>query len=280
MLINQWFLGDTPTTTDGSDRTRIEAGDPGSWWQPAAVLLAAGCLVLAAYAVVRHWPGQAPDGGRPVLAWAVPWVVLPTAVIAAYSIAVKPVYSPRYLTFAAPAVALLVAAGLTALPRRALRYGVAALLVLAALPVYVSQRELHGKNSSDWETAAAFVGERARTGDGVYFAPRYQVDRPTVGQTARGVRIAYPDDFTGLVDVTELRTPVQADDLIGESRYLRQSGPQLATVNTLWVIRRVEHPRADSAADDAFLVSQGFRQTEVWRGPLDVVLRFERAGTS
>jgi mannosyltransferase len=283
VAINQWFLGDTPTTTTGAGRTPISAGDVGSWWVPASLLLAAVGWALVGWALLRHrstLTGAADSDRRPVLVWLLPWIVLPTVVIALYSLLATPMYEPRYLTFAAPAVALLVAVGLTAIPRRGLRYAVAGLLLLAALPVNVSQRQLYAKNGSDWVSAAAFVGDRAQPGDGVYFAPRYDVDEPTVGQTTRGIRVAYPDDFAGLVDLTLLRTPVEADDLVGESAYLRERRDRLAGVDTVWVVRRVDYPAADVVEDDGVLAAQGFRPTDEWRGPLDVVVRFERTSAS
>ena len=39
---------------DGIGRTLISAGDIGSWWQPAALLLAATCWALGGYALVRN----------------------------------------------------------------------------------------------------------------------------------------------------------------------------------------------------------------------------------
>jgi mannosyltransferase len=277
VVVSQWFLGDTPTTTTGADRTDLRLGDVGSWWQPAALALALVGWMLALTAVIRLRSTLAggASGRPPVLVWTVPWIVLPTAVIGLWSVAIRPVYGPRYLTFAAPALALLLAAGLTALPSRRLRAAAAAVLVLVALPVYVSQRQLYGKNSSDWVSVARYIGARAMPGDGVYFAPRYDLDLPTVGQTTRGIAVAYPDDFAGLIDLTLLRTPAQTDNLVGESRYLRQSGAELARVRTVWVVRRDDSP--DAAADDAYLSSAGFVRTDSWQGPLDTVVRLERS---
>jgi mannosyltransferase len=284
VAVNQWFLGDTPTTTTGSSRTAMSAGDVGSWWLPASVLFAVVSWSLMIYAVVRYrrtlTGRKATDEPRAALVWLLPWIFLPTAVIGLYSIVATPMYGPRYLTFAAPAVALLIAIGLTSIPRRWLRNAAVVLLVLAAVPVYVSQRQLTGKNSSDWISVAQFVGANSTPGDGVYFAPRYDVGEPTVGQTTRGISVAYPDDFAGLRDLTLLRGPVAADNLVGESRYLQQSAAELAGVNTVWVIRRVDYPADDAANDQAFLLSAGFEQTQQWEGPLDVVLRFDRTTPS
>lgn len=267
VVANQWFLGDTPTPATGEGAAT--ATGIGAWWLPASLLLAAGGWALIGGLVLGR---RAAD--RPLLAWTLPWVVLPTAVIGFYSLAVSPMYSPRYLTFAAPAVALLLAAGLLAIRPVRVRAAVAVLLVLAAVPVLVSQRQLAGKNGTDWSRVAAYVDANARPGDAVYYAPRYDLDTPTYGQSTRGIAVAYPDDFAGLRDLTLLRTPADADNLVGESQYLRDSADRLSGVDTVWVVRRDDWP--DAGADDAFLTAQGFTGTEVWRGPLDVVLRFTR----
>lgn len=279
IAVNQFFLGDTPTTTTGSARTALHLGDIGSWWLPAGLVLAAGGWGLMILAVVAHrgeLAGKTVAGGRPLLVWLLPWIAVPPVVIGLYSLVVSPMYGPRYLTFATPAVALLVAYGLTAISRRGWRAAVAGLLVLAVLPVYVSQRQPYAKNGSDWISVAGFVAANARPGEGVYFAPRYDVDGPTVGQTTRGISVAYPDAFDGLVDLTLLRSPAEADNLVGESRYLEQSTAALADVDTVWVIRRVDYPADRAAADDAQLAAAGFDRSLLWGGPLDDVIRYDR----
>ncbi|HEY5881079.1 MAG TPA: glycosyltransferase family 39 protein [Nakamurella sp.] len=282
VAVNQFFLGDTPTTTTGASRTTIAIGDVGSLWLPSAVVLAIGGWALMIVAVIVHRDELARNektSTRPMVVWLLPWIVVPPAMIGIYSIAVSPMYGPRYLSFATPAVALLVAYGLTAIRSR-WRIALAGLLVLAVIPVYVSQRQLYAKNSSDWISIAQFVAENARPGDGVYFAPRYDVGGATVGQTTRGIAVAYPDAFSGLVDLTLLRSAVEADDLVGESRYLSQSTDRLEAVDTVWVVRRVDHPADDAAADDDLLAAAGFERTQEWQGPLDEVIKWSRVPAS
>jgi mannosyltransferase len=60
---------------------------------------------------------------------AVPWLVLPPVILLLGS-DLKPVYVPRYVAFCLPALALLAAAGLTAIARPA---RIVALLLVAAL---------------------------------------------------------------------------------------------------------------------------------------------------
>jgi mannosyltransferase len=276
--INQWFLGDTPTRATGISTTSIRLGDVGTWWAPAAILFAGLAWLLIAHYVLRPAHRAAPSGGgRSPLAWLLPWIALPTAVIGGYSLVTTPTYSAQYLTFAAPAIAVLIGLGLLSIPAERLRVVAFAALVVAAIPIFVSQRQLYAKNSSDWVSVAEHIDEHATAGDGVYFAPRFDVGGTTVGRTTRGIQYAYPDGFDGLVDVTLLETPESAGDLIGRSRRLSDSGAELETIDTLWVIRRVDYPQTRREADDDFLAEAGFHQVSRWTGPLDVVLEFERA---
>jgi mannosyltransferase len=289
VVVNQWFLGDTPTTTTGVSRGGIVLSDPGTWWLPAALVFAAVSWLLMILGVVRELRAPRPALDRPydldhevhtkrrsLAAWLMPWAVLPTVIIGLYSLVFTPMYSPRYLTFAAPAAALLLAAGVLALPWPKWRIAVAAVLVVAAVPIHISQRQLNGKNGSDWVSVASFIQTYARPGDGVYFTPRYDVPGETVEQTTRGIRTAYPNAFRGLFDVTLMTTAAEAGNLAGISRRLANSTDEFRRLSTLWVIRRFDYPAASLDSDTALLASLGFQETLTWSGPLDVVVRYGR----
>ena len=270
VAVNQWFLGDTPTTTTGVVTTSVRAGDVGTWWAPAGLLFAGVAWLLIAYAVFRVARGADGDpagDGRQPLAWLLPWLVVPTVVIGVYSVVSKPMYSARYLTFAAPAAALLIALGLVLMRSPWWRRGAAVVIVLAAIPIFISQRQLHAKNSSDWATAAEQIEQGAEPGDGVYFAPRYDVGGGTVGRTTRGMQTAYPDSFAGLIDITLVESPESTGDLTGRSRRLRDSGDALDEIDTLWVVRRIDYPERSAAADDAFLTDRRVRAGRGVGGP-------------
>ena len=65
VAVNQWFLGDTPTTTTGVVTTSVRAGDVGTWWAPAGLLFAGVAWLLIAYAVFRV--AEAPTATLPVM---------------------------------------------------------------------------------------------------------------------------------------------------------------------------------------------------------------------
>jgi mannosyltransferase len=277
VVVNQWFLGETPTIFS---RSALVTATPVSSlpWRPAAVLLALVAAAVVARAVVlvvrrgRPWPPVA----HHLAVWVAPWVVVPTAVLGLYAL-VSSTYSARYAAFSAPAVALAIAAALLAIRPVPWRVATAAVLVLCAAPVVVSQRTEHAKSGADWREAASAVDERCHDGDGVYFTPRAAPSDQTVRLTTRGIAVAYPEGFDDLVDVTLQSPPVRTDDLVGESLRLQDAGDRVSSLDRLCVVRRHDYPEAARAADDAFLGDAGLEVVDTWVGPLDEVVVLERS---
>jgi mannosyltransferase len=276
VVVNQWFLGETPTVYSRTLTIAQPALSWGSAWRFTSVALAAVALTLvchAGYRVLRRDPRPAP--AIELLRWAGPWIVVPTLVLAAYAL-VSGTYSPRYLAFASPAVAIVMAAALLSLRRTWVRTAAAALLVVLALPVLVSQRTENAKSGADWRQVARYVDDRAASGDGIYFAPRHPSGTAEERLTTRGIAVAYPTPFRELVDVTIEQTPSESGDLTGRSQPLSASADRLALVDRIWVVRRLDFPESARLADDAFLASSGFVRTDDWLGPLDEVVMFSR----
>lgn len=249
IVVNQWFLGETPTpagsTTPLLPRDDLLAGV----WAPAAVLLAAVCWALVGLGTVA-----AVSRRDPVTAWVLPWLVLPTAVIMGLALVTGAGYAPRYLTAAAPALASAVALGLAALQRRRALLALVCVVALA-LPVLVSQRRPDAKNGSDWDVAAATVAAAASPADAVYFPVR--PGEGASGRSLRALRIAYPDAFGTMLDLTLTATPAASGTLWGTSATLEDSLGRLADVNTLWVVVRDDHPAANLDTDLATLDAAG-----------------------
>ncbi|NAZ84137.1 hypothetical protein GTR02_20220, partial [Kineococcus sp. R8] len=268
-VVSQWFLGETPTATSGA---ALDTGSVvGTWWRPAAVALAALCWLLVLRGLVPGREDRAVSTERAV--WLLPWIVLPTALVGVYALLVGPLYNPRYFAFAAPAVAIAVAAGLARLRGR-VRWAAAVAALVLVVPVYVSQREAHAKSGADWAQAAAHLCARATAGDAVYFGPRRPPTDGVATLTTRGVAVAYPACFRDLVDLTLVRSPVQAADLTGTSRSLADALEEGGRPSTIWVLRRPGDVVAPG--DDALLASAGYERRSTWRGPLDEVVEFSR----
>ncbi|MCU1431247.1 MAG: hypothetical protein JWP95_352 [Actinotalea sp.] len=271
VLVNQWFLGDTPTPTTASGATFADALEPGGLWKVAGALLALLAWVLVARAVVRWRADRLQDT---LITWTLPWLLLPTAVVVVLAVVSPSFYNARYVAFCAPALALLVAAGLRSVrPRAATALGVVGVLLLA--PVYLSQRTTTAKNGTDWALVAEHLRTRTEPGDGVYFAPRDAATDDQALRSLRAVSIGYPEPFEGLQDVTLLASPAAGDTLFGSSTRLADSADRLEDVETLWVLRRQDRPEA-AAADDALLADEGFAVVDVWDGPLTEVVELSR----
>lgn len=272
--VNQWFLGETPTPTT-ADGSLEGALTPEGLWKPAALLLAGACWVLVAGVVVRALRRGAPTDARAdLLAWTLPWLVLPTVAVVAGSVVSPSLYNARYFGVCAPALALLLAAALRDLrPRRAVAVG--AVLVLLAAPVVVSQRTASAKSGSDWLAVVGQLDGRTAPGDGVYFGPRDPFDDGVVKRSLRALSLGYPEPFEGLVDVTLLDPPAEGRTLFGTSVPLATSLDRLEDLDTLWVLRRQDRP-AEAAAEDALLAEAGFRVVDVWDGPQTQVLELRR----
>lgn len=123
----------------------------------SAVLIVAG---VVSWRRAGSWP-------QPMLAIVAAWIAIPTAALLAYSVLGDPVYYPRYLSFTAPAMALLLGACIVALARSS-RTAITILLVLfalAATPNYLSQRGPYAKEGMDYSQVADVIVGHAAPGD-------------------------------------------------------------------------------------------------------------------
>lgn len=269
VIVNQLFLGETPSAVAAAPWfTRA--------WQVAAIVAAALGLCAIVLALIRRAaPG---DDKRWVLAIAVPWLVLPTVVIAGYAIAIAPLYQPRYLTFAAPAGAMLIAAGLRSLGRRWYATLAVVVYVLAVLVVFASQRIPFAKSGSDWGAVARIVAENAESGDAVYFAPRSSgaSEDGLVTHTTRRIEAAYPDAFAHLDDVTLQQTGAETNTFDGFSRTLDAAQSELDSHARVWAVFSKKAADDVYDSDDELLRALGYTGEIRWSGPSTVVVEYTR----
>ncbi|WP_051865007.1 glycosyltransferase family 39 protein [Streptosporangium roseum] len=118
----------------------------------------------------REGPVAGEGPGRPSLVGvAVPWAVLPVVLSLLIS-QIHPVYSPRYVLFAVPGLALLAGAGLTALRRTPATWAVLAVLVAFSVSAHLAVRG-PANRPDDLRTLAAELSAQERPGDAVLYVP-------------------------------------------------------------------------------------------------------------
>ena len=159
------------------------------------------------------------------------WLFLPTLVLVLGSVAI-PTFTARYVSFCAPAAALLVACGIDVLARGRRWVDAVALVALAALaaPIYFGQRTPYAKNDSDWAVVSSVIGSRAVAGDAVVFD-----EGAHPSKKPRLAMHAYPAGFANTRDVT-LKVPFTANNGWADRAY---SVARAASLGRFDGIRRV-----------------------------------------
>jgi mannosyltransferase len=201
----------------------------------------------------------------PPAAVALPWLVLPPLVLLGVS-QVSPLYDFRYVLYCLPALALLVAAGLSWLTRLTVRavpaagaaawlpaLGVAACLGLALIPPQ-QQVRLPSSRPDNLRALAALLAARERPGDGVlYLPPKMWV-----------VSLAYPAPFRGLPNVGLAASPVAVAALTGTSVSPAVLQHRLAHLARLWVVGGTRLPARVHRHGARPALLAGWRQAGRW----------------
>lgn len=253
-------------------------------------LIVSGCVVIAAIILWRFTSAQLADGDRQLLALAIAWLVVPTALILGWSALVHPIYTPRYLCFTAPAMALVLGVCVGAL---AVRPWVAAVVLIvftvAAAPNFLLvQRSPYAKYGMDYSQVADLVaaksqgepGECLLVNDTVTFMPA----------PMRPLLAARPDAYDKVVDISLWQTAIDRDDVFDTNLIPEASVGPLNVCRVVWIITQADPTRPvheqNSAMDPgpmfggtpAFAVTRetGYRLVERWQFNLVQVIKAER----
>jgi len=224
-----------------------------------AVLLAAALLCGAVVLLRRR------DGSAALL---LPLLVLPTALVLLASLR-TPLYTGRYLTFCLPFVALAIAVGIAALPRRPLR--IAAVAVVVALGIGALAANVAAPHPSPWSRAAAWIAEDRADAPAAVLHGR--LDYPA-GFRTDVIATAYPAAFAGLEDATVDRSAAETAWLWDERVPLDEGPARLGDVDRVYLLGAEQPGELDGVL--ARLTEQGWQQTAVLEGDRVVVRRFER----
>jgi mannosyltransferase len=225
---------------------------------------------------------------RQLLTLAIAWLVIPTAVILTWSALAHPIYTPRYLCFTAPAMALVLGVCIGAL---AVTPWAAAAIVsafaLAAGPNYVlAQRSPYAKYGMDYSQVADLISTKAAPGDcllvndTVTFMPA----------PMRPLLAARPDAYRKLIDLSLWQRATDNNDVFDTNLIPEATAGPLSDCHVVWIITQADPAQPAHEADPAlppgplfggtpaFAVPRdlGFRLTDRWQFNLVQVIKATR----
>ncbi|WP_253189025.1 glycosyltransferase family 39 protein [Mycobacterium colombiense] len=253
---------------------------------PFAVLSA--LLIGAAIVLWLSGSARLADAQRQLLVLATGWLVAPTAAIVMYSALVHPIYTPRYLCFTAPALALILGVcGGAVAAKPWVTTAVVGLFAVAAAPNYVRvQRNPYAKYGMDYSQVADLITAKAAPGDcllvndTVTFMPA----------PMRPLLAARPDAYRKLIDLTLWQKATDRNDVFDTNLIPEVVARPLSQCGVVWIITQADasQPAHEQGAalppgpvywaSTAFAVPHdlGFRLVERWQFNLVQVLKAQR----
>ncbi|MEO6942663.1 MAG: glycosyltransferase family 39 protein [Terrimesophilobacter sp.] len=187
------------------------------------------------------------------------WCILPTTLLLAANAVVLPSYSNRYLSFCAPAVAILLAIGVAALPRFWMQVAALLAFVALAIPGYIAERTEFGKpGGSDWAVVSAIIAQKAMPGDAIVFDNGVKPSwRPRLAMHL------YPADYTAVDDIA-LKTPYERTaDLWDEVYPIQDITDRLVGISRVWSLETTVSDSTSVTSDLHVLERNGFTVEQV-----------------
>lgn len=254
---------------------------------PFAILSAV--LAVTAIALWLRTSGKAGAADRQLLTLAVAWLVIPTAVIVAWSAAAAhPIYTPRYLSFTAPAMALILGVCVGAIAAKPWVAGaIVGLFAAAGAPNYIwAQRDSYAKYGMDYSQVADLITAKAAPGDcllvndTVTFMPA----------PMRPLLAARPDAYRKLIDLTLWQRASDRNEVFDTNLIPEVVATPLSHCGVVWIITQADEsmpaheqgpaipPGPRYWATPAFAVPHdlGFRLVERWQFNLVQVIKATR----
>ncbi|HTQ18956.1 glycosyltransferase family 39 protein [Mycobacterium sp.] len=254
---------------------------------PAFALLSA-IVLAAAIALWLFTSAKLAQTDRQLLTLAGAWIVIPTALVVTLSALTHPVYTPRYLSFTAPAMALVLGVCVGALAVRPwVAVALVSLFAVAAAPNYVRvQSNPYAKYGMDYSQVADLITAQAAPGDcllvndTVTFMPA----------PMRPLLAARPDAYRKLVDLTLWQRATDRRDVFDTNLIPEVVARPLSRCRVVWIITQADKsmpaheqgvaipPGPVYGPTPAFAVPHdlGFRLVERWQFNLVQVIKAEK----
>ena len=202
---------------------------------------------------------------RQLLILAIAWLAIPTTVILVWSALVHPVYTPRYLCFTAPAMALILGVCIGAV---AVKPWIAAVIVvvfgIAAAPNYVlAQRGPYAKYGMDYSQVADLITAKAAPGDcllvndTVTFMPA----------PMRPLLAARPDAYRKLVDLSLWQRATDRDEVFDTNLIPEATAGPLSDCQVVWIITQADPSQPAHEQGPALPPGQLFGPTSAFGVP-------------
>jgi mannosyltransferase len=254
---------------------------------PPFALLSA-LVVIAGIVLWLCTPAHLGEADRQLLTIAVAWLVIPTALIVIWSALIDPIYTPRYLCFTAPALALVLGVCVAALAVTPwMASALVSLFALAAAPNYLLvQRSPYAKYGMDYSQVADLIAARAAPGDCLL------INDTVTFQPApmRPLMAARPDAYRKLIDLSLWQRATDRNDVFDTNLIPEASAGPLSDCRVVWIITEADtsRPAHEQAAmlppgqrfgvTPAFSVpnDMGFRLRERWQFNLVQVIEAAR----
>lgn len=192
--VKQFFYGDDRPTNNA----------PPQWILASVLLLGIIEIALVAWGIWVSWR-QGRHGTLIVLGLSM--VIIPALGLLLVSVLTQPVYVARYLTFTAPAFALLVGLGIAQIPVRKewLRRWAMAAVVLCSLVPQLTIKSVVNEPADTERRVASMLGAQLPRPAAVVFGEPY----------LRDLALAYPEHFTGVADLSLAKAPAESGTLWG-----------------------------------------------------------------
>jgi mannosyltransferase len=201
-------------------------------------MIVSALIVATAIVLWRFTSAKLVEADRQLLTLAVAWLAIPTAVILGWTALVHPIYTPRYLCFTAPAVAVVVGVCVGAVALRP--WAATAMLsvfALAAAPNYVlAQRSPYAKYGMDYSQVADLITAKAAPGDcllvndTVTFMPA----------PMRPLMAARPDAYRKLIDTSLWQKATDRNDVFDTNLIPEASAGPLSNCRVVWIITQAD----------------------------------------
>lgn len=196
-------------------------------------------------------------------------IALPTLALITYSVVRNPIYDSRYLTFATPFAAILIAAAVTELFTVPMAAGIVAALALVSAASFLSFRAPDAK-LTDWAAVSQTVKEISRPGDGILYGD-FADQTPTVSR----LHIGYPSAFEKVTDIAVDKPASNTYRLFDTRLSLLKTSNQWSNFNRLIFVSDGTHATADAQVL-RILSAQGFVVTKTIQLAPEVLQMFEK----